>query len=55
VLLPFVLIFMLLLVNKPDIMGRLINWRAYNVVAWGLTGAITLITMLMLYSQFRGF
>jgi NRAMP (natural resistance-associated macrophage protein)-like metal ion transporter len=55
VLLPFVLIFMLLLVNKPDIMGRLINWRAYNVVAWGLTGAITLLTMLMLYSQFRGF
>jgi NRAMP (natural resistance-associated macrophage protein)-like metal ion transporter len=34
VLLPFVLIFMTLLVNKRDLMGEWVNSRAYNAVAW---------------------
>jgi Mn2+/Fe2+ NRAMP family transporter len=33
-LLPFVLIFMILLVNKPGLMGEWVNNRTYNVVAW---------------------
>lgn len=53
ILLPFVLIFMLLLVNKRDLMGSLINSRAYDAIAWGLTGLITLLTVLMLLSQLR--
>ncbi len=48
ILLPFVLVFMLLLVNKRDLMGRLVNSRAYDVVAWGLTSIIVLLTALML-------
>ena len=50
-LLPFVLIFMILLVNKPGLMGEWVNNRSYNVVAWlsvvimvGLTLALVGIT-----------
>ena len=37
VVLPFVLIFMLLLVNKKDLMGAYVNGRWFNVIAWGTT------------------
>jgi Mn2+/Fe2+ NRAMP family transporter len=35
--LPFVLIFMLLLVNSKDLMGEYVNSRAFNVIAWATT------------------
>jgi Mn2+/Fe2+ NRAMP family transporter len=35
--LPFVLIFMLLLVNKKDLMGEHVNSRLFNVIAWATT------------------
>ena len=54
ILLPFVLVFMLLLVKKPELMGRLTNSRAYDVVAWGLTGMIVLLTAMLLISLVRG-
>src|SRR5678816_455441 len=34
VVLPFVLIFMLLLINKKDLMGKYVNSRLFNVIAW---------------------
>ena len=34
VVLPFVLIFMLLLINKKELMGEYVNTRLFNVVAW---------------------
>lgn len=34
---PFVLIFMLLLVNKKELMGEYVNSRLYNVIAWATT------------------
>jgi len=37
VVLPFVLIFMLLLINKKELMGEYVNTRLFNVVAWGTT------------------
>jgi Mn2+/Fe2+ NRAMP family transporter len=37
VALPLILIFMLLLVNKPELMGRYVNSRFFNVVAWATT------------------
>ena len=46
-LLPIVLIFMLLLVNKKELMGEYVNSRLYNVVAWGLT-----IVMIVLSAPF---
>ena len=51
-LLPFILIFMILLINKKALMKEWINPRAYNVVAWatvviviGMTVALTGITI----------
>src|SRR6201987_5401690 len=34
---PAVLVFMLLLVNKKDLMGEYVNSRFYNVIAWATT------------------
>jgi len=52
VLLPFVLIFMVLLINKQDLMGEWINPRWFNAVSWitvvimiGLTLALMGITI----------
>src|ERR1039458_8270523 len=52
ILLPFVLIFMVLLINKVDIMGEWINSRSFNIVSWatvvimiGLTLALVGITV----------
>lgn len=53
VLLPFVLVFMLLLVSKRDLMGRHTNSRKYNIVAWSLTGIIVVLTAVMLAAQLR--
>src|SRR6204780_5312198 len=37
VVLPFVLIFMLLLINKKELMGEYVNSRLFNAVAWATT------------------
>src|SRR5206468_9396611 len=34
VLLPFILVFMLLLVNRKKLMGAYTNSRAFNAIAW---------------------
>ena len=51
-LLPFILIFMILLINKYALMKELVNPRAYNFIAWatviiviGMTVALTGITI----------
>jgi NRAMP (natural resistance-associated macrophage protein)-like metal ion transporter len=46
VLLPFVLIFMLRLVNRKDLMGEHTNSPAFNVIAWA-TVAVTIILTLL--------
>jgi Mn2+/Fe2+ NRAMP family transporter len=51
VLLPFVLVFMLLLVNKTELMGKHKNSRLYNIAAWSLTAIITALTVFMLLTQ----
>ena len=51
ILLPFVLVFMLLLVNKRSLMGRHTNSKSYNVIAWSLTGLIIALTVFMLIKQ----
>ena len=47
--LPFVLIAMLLLINKRDLMGRYTNSRFFNVVAWVTTVVMIVLTVLMLF------
>ena len=45
VVLPFVLVFMLLLVNKKDLMGEYVISRLYNVVAWATTLVMVALTL----------
>ncbi len=50
IVLPFVLIFMLLLINKRELMGNLANSWLYNVVAWVTT--ITMIGLTVAYVMY---
>jgi len=47
VLLPLVLVLMLLLINKPRLMGKYVNNLAFNLIAWatvGIVGALTVVS-----------
>jgi Mn2+/Fe2+ NRAMP family transporter len=46
-LLPFILFFMLVLVNKKSLMGRYTNGPVYNTIAWTTAGLVTVLTVLM--------
>ena len=55
VLLPVILVFMLLLVNRESLMGRFTNGRAYDAVAWAtVVGLIVLTGMLVVTSFWPG-
>src|ERR1700726_3246709 len=45
VVLPFVLVFMLLLINKKELMGEYVNTRLFNAVAWVTTVIMIGLTM----------
>jgi NRAMP (natural resistance-associated macrophage protein)-like metal ion transporter len=45
IVLPFVLIFMLLLINKKELMSSYVNSRAYNVVAWATAFILIALTL----------
>jgi NRAMP (natural resistance-associated macrophage protein)-like metal ion transporter len=47
VLLPFVLVFMLILINNKKLMGEHTNSRLFNVLAWGTTIVMSLLTLLL--------
>ncbi|MGA8101119.1 MAG: divalent metal cation transporter [Candidatus Acidiferrales bacterium] len=44
--LPVVMIFVLLLVNRPELMGKYVNGKAFNILAWVLSIAMIVLTML---------
>jgi Mn2+/Fe2+ NRAMP family transporter len=52
--LPFVLIFMLLLINKKELMGEFVNKPTFNVIAWGTTAIMVVLTVLLVYGILRG-
>jgi NRAMP (natural resistance-associated macrophage protein)-like metal ion transporter len=54
IVLPFVLIFMLLLVNKDDLMGNYVNSRFYNAVAWATTAIMVGLTVAWFWTLRRG-
>jgi NRAMP (natural resistance-associated macrophage protein)-like metal ion transporter len=49
VVLPFVLIFMLLLTNDVELMGEHTNSRTFNVIAWTTVIVVIVMTLLMLF------
>jgi Mn2+/Fe2+ NRAMP family transporter len=51
--LPFVLVFMILLINKRELMGEHINSRWFNVAAWSTTAVVTALTGAYLWTQFH--
>jgi Mn2+/Fe2+ NRAMP family transporter len=52
ILLPFILIFMLRLVNKPELMGKYKNSRIANVIAWSTSIIMMLLTVAYVWSLF---
>ena len=53
IVLPFVLIFMLLLVNKKDLMGEFTNSRFFNIVAWMTTVIMIGLTVAYMWTSRR--
>jgi Mn2+/Fe2+ NRAMP family transporter len=54
VLLPFILIFMLLLAQDPGLMGSYRNGRVLNAVAWFVTAVLIVLTGMMIWFTLRG-
>ena len=53
ILLPFVLVFMLLLVNRKEVMGEYRNSRTANVIAWGTVATIIALTVALIFISFK--
>ena len=51
ILLPFILVFMLLLVNQKRLMGAYTNSVAFNVIAWVTTVAMIILTLALVVTQ----
>ena len=48
VLLPVILIVMLRLINNKRMMGRFVNGRVFNVLAWVIVGVLILLTLILI-------
>jgi NRAMP (natural resistance-associated macrophage protein)-like metal ion transporter len=48
-----VLVFMLLLVNKKELMGEYVNSTLYNVIAWATTAIMTVLSVPLVWSTLR--
>ena len=53
-MLPFVLVFMLLLINKKELMGEYVNTRLFNVVAWATTIIVTVLSVALALALMSG-
>jgi Mn2+/Fe2+ NRAMP family transporter len=51
ILLPFILIFMLLLVNRKRLMGAYTNSRTFNVIAWVTVVVMIVLTLALVVTQ----
>ena len=52
ILLPFVLIFMLRLINRADLMGKYVNTRTFNGIAWVTCVVMITLTLFLVVSAF---
>ncbi len=52
IMLPFVLIFMLLLINNRDIMGEYMNSRLFNGIAWATVVIMIALTLVLVVTSF---
>jgi Mn2+/Fe2+ NRAMP family transporter len=51
-LLPFILIFMLLLINDKRIMGDFVNSRLMNIISWATVVILNVLSLAMVVSMF---
>lgn len=51
ILLPFILVFMLILINDKKLMGEHTNSRLFNVLAWGTTIIMSFLTILLVMTS----
>ena len=51
-MLPFVLIFMLYLINNKDIMGEYVNNWTYNIISWVTVATMIAFPLLMVVTSF---
>jgi Mn2+/Fe2+ NRAMP family transporter len=49
--LPIVIIFILLLVNRRDLMGEHVNTLTFNIVAWTTAIAMIILTLVLVYTS----
>ena len=54
ILLPFVLYFMLRLVNNKELMGKHTNSRWFNIVAWATTVIVIGLSVVLMWQQIHG-
>ena len=54
VLLPFELVLMLLVINRPRVMGRYVNTRFANVVGWATAAVIGGLALVYVWQQLTG-
>lgn len=54
ILFPFILIFMLFLVNNRRLMGQYVNSKFNNLVAWATALVLILLTILLIVATFTG-
>jgi Mn2+/Fe2+ NRAMP family transporter len=54
VLLPLVIVFMLLLINRKDLMGEYVNSGWFNAVAWITAGVVIVLSLIMMLTGGSG-
>lgn len=54
ILLPFLLIFMLILINKKELMGEYRNSRIVNVMAWSTSGILIVLSLAWFWTTVTG-
>lgn len=52
IVLPFLLVFMILLINRKDLMGEHVNGRLWNTVSWATVASVVVLSIGMLVAYF---
>ena len=52
IMLPFVLVFMLLLINKKELMEEYTNSKTFNIIAWITAAIMILLTIALVVTSF---
>ena len=48
-LLPVILVFMLILINDPKVMGQYVNGKLVNIISVIIVAAVSIISLLSIY------